>query len=129
GANGAVSEDCETALDRVDEFGADDFVVPGGQTWNISEVDVQGTYDGFTGPAVAFHVFFYQDSGGLPGTQVYAAMNQPYTSSNNIDFVVNLTTAAVLSPGPNWFSWQPRLVFSFGGQWIWQTPPGQANPG
>ncbi|PYK23084.1 MAG: hypothetical protein DME59_18135, partial [Verrucomicrobia bacterium] len=81
-----------------------DFVVPGGQTWNISEVDVQGTYDGFTGPAVAFHVFFYQDSGGLPGTQVYAAMNQPYTSSNNIDFVITLSTAAVLSPGTYWVS-------------------------
>src|SRR5207253_2906051 len=129
GTNATSSQDFEAAFDPFDDFTADDFVVPGGQTWNISEVDVQGTYDGFTGPAVAFHVFFYQDSGGLPGTQVYAAMNQPYTSSNNIDFVINLSTAAVLSPGTYWVSVQARLDFNVGGQWYWQDRTVQSNNG
>src|SRR5215467_258861 len=129
GTNATSSQDFEAAFDPFDDFTADDFVVPGGQTWNVSEVDMQGTYDGFTGPAISFHVFFYQDSGGLPGTQVYAAMNQPYTSSNNIDFVVNLTTAAVLSPGTYWVSVQARLDFSVGGQWYWQDRTVQSNNG
>ena len=129
GTNATSSQDFEAAFDPFDDFTADDFVVPGGQTWNVSEVDMQGTYDGFTGPAIAFHVFFYQDSGGLPGTQVYAAMNQPYTTSNNIDFVVNLTTPAVLGPGTYWVSVQCRMDFNVGGQWYWQDRTVQSNNG
>src|ERR1043166_492355 len=129
GTNATSSQDFEAAFDPFDDFTADDFVVPGGQTWNVSEVDIQGTYDGFTGPAIAFHVFFYQDSGGLPGTQVYAAMNQPYTTSNNIEFVVNLTTPAVLGPGTYWVSVQCRMDFNVGGQWYWQDRTVQSNNG
>jgi N-acetylneuraminic acid mutarotase len=129
------SQDFETAFDAFDDFTADDFVVPAGQTWNVSEVDVQGTYDGFTGPAIAFHVFFYQDSGGLPGTQVYAAMNQPYTGGPT-DFVINLSAPAVLSPGTYWVSVQCRMDFNVGGQWYWNdrtvtsnSPAAWQNPG
>src|SRR5215472_15262484 len=136
GTNATSSQDFESAFDPFDDFTADDFVVPSGQTWNISEVDMQGTYDGFTGPAVAFHVFFYQDSGGLPGTQVYAAMNQPYTTSNNVDFVINLSSPAVLAPGTYWVSVQCRMDFGVGGQWYWtdrtvtsNSPAAWENPG
>jgi Kelch motif protein len=129
GTNATSSQDFEAAFDPFDDFTADDFVVPAGQTWNVSEVDMQGTYDGFTGPAVAFHVFFYQDSGGLPGTQVYAAMNQPYTSSNNIDFVINLSVPACLSEGTYWVSVQCRMDFNVGGQWYWQDRTVQSNNG
>src|SRR5258705_9056868 len=38
------SQDFETANDAFDDFTADDFVVPAGQTWTISEVDAQGVY-------------------------------------------------------------------------------------
>jgi N-acetylneuraminic acid mutarotase len=129
GTNATSSQDFEAAFDPFDDFTADDFVVPAGQTWNVSEVDVQGTYDGFTGPALSFHVFFYQDSGGLPGTQVYAAMDQPYTTSNNIDFVINLSVPAVLSPGTYWVSVQCRMDFNVGGQWYFQDRTVQSNNG
>src|SRR5439155_12981473 len=109
GTNATGSQDFETANDAFDDFTADDFVVPSGETWNINEVDVQGTYDGFPGPALAFHVFFYTDCAGLPGTQIYSAMNQPYTTSNNIDFVINLSVPAVLGPGTYWASVQCRM--------------------
>src|SRR5262249_26702140 len=118
GSFSTSSQDFEADFDPFDDFTADDFVVPAGQTWNVSEVDVQGTYDGFTGPAISFHVFFYQDSGGLPGTQVYAAMDQPYTGGPT-DFVINLSTAAVLAPGTYWMSVQCRMDFAVGGQWYW----------
>src|SRR5947208_7353785 len=52
---------------------ADDFVVPGGQTWNVQSIDADGVYFNGPGPAASFNVFFYADSGGLPGAQVFSA--------------------------------------------------------
>ena len=36
---GVTSQDFEASLDTFDSFAADDFVVPGGETWNITGVD------------------------------------------------------------------------------------------
>ena len=118
GTRATSSQDFGTDSDSFDDFAADDFVVPAGQPWNVSEVDVQGLYSG-SGPAIAFHVFFYQDSGGLPGTRVYAAMNQPYTGGPP-DFVINLSSPAVLAPGTYWVSVQCRMDITVGGEWFWQ---------
>jgi hypothetical protein len=46
------SQDAETALDFFDSQAADDFIVPAGQTWQVTEVDVLGEYDS-TGPAAS----------------------------------------------------------------------------
>src|SRR5215471_21089196 len=45
------SQDAETALDFFDSQAADDFIVPAGQTWQVTEVDVLAEYDNDTGPA------------------------------------------------------------------------------
>src|SRR5262245_15117619 len=39
------SQDAETALDFFDSQAADDFIVPAGESWQITEVDVLGEYD------------------------------------------------------------------------------------
>src|SRR5262245_40735518 len=44
GLNATGSQDFEAAYDAFDDFAADDFVVPSGETWNVDEVDVQGGY-------------------------------------------------------------------------------------
>jgi hypothetical protein len=51
-----------------DDAGADDFVVPAGQTWTINELDVSGTYfaDG-SGPATSENVTFYKNKPGKHG--------------------------------------------------------------
>ena len=54
---------------------ADDFVVPGGETWNVESIDADGVYFNGAGPAFNWNVFIYTDSGGLPGTQVYSTLN------------------------------------------------------
>src|SRR6266567_5611435 len=102
------SQDFEAANDAFDDFTADDFVVPGGQTWNITEVDAQGVYFNGAGPAASFHVFFYQNSGGLPGTNVYTALAQPYVNAAGV-FQVTLTVPAVLAAGTYWVSVQARM--------------------
>src|SRR4051794_5400914 len=43
---------------------ADDFVVPAGQTWTVSEVDVAGVYFNGPGPAASVNVFFYANNPG-----------------------------------------------------------------
>jgi hypothetical protein len=58
--------------------------VPGGQSWRVTEVYAQGVYFNGSGPANNFNVFFYQDSGGLPGTLVYTRTAQPYVDSAGV---------------------------------------------
>src|SRR6266540_1846667 len=89
------SQDFEAANNAFDTFTADDFVVPGGQTWNITEVDVAGEYS-TGGPADSFHVFFYADSGTLPG-------------------------AVTLTAGTYWVAVQARQDFGTAGQWFWDN--------
>src|SRR5439155_2376121 len=67
---GVTSQDFEAAFDPFDSSAADDFVVPAGQTWNITEVDVAGEYTVGGGPAASFNVFFYSDTATLPGALV-----------------------------------------------------------
>ena len=43
---GVTSQDFEAANDAFDSFAADDFVVPAGQTWNVTQVVVSGEYSG-----------------------------------------------------------------------------------
>ena len=105
---------------------ADDFVVPAGQTWNITEVDAQGVYFNGPGPAASFNVFFYQNSGTLPGTNVYTATGQSFVNAAGV-FQVTLTAPAVLTAGTYWVSVQARQDFTPAGQWGWTDRTVQAN--
>lgn len=136
GSSSFPSQDFETPLDNFDAQGADDFVVPAGETWNITEVDVYGDYSVISAAAESFHVYIYQDAGGLPGSVVYTALNQTYTSGNNIDFVVTLTTPAVLTEGTYWISAVARMDYNGKDQWFWKdrtlqnnNPAAWQNPG
>src|SRR5437762_447963 len=71
------SQDFETANNAFDDFLADDFVVPAGQTWTINEVDAQGVYFNGPGPAASFNVFFHTNTGTLPlDPAIYTATGQ-----------------------------------------------------
>jgi hypothetical protein len=137
-----VSQDFEATFDAYDNESADDFVVPTGETWNIDEVDIAGGYFNGAGPAVGFNVNIYSDSAGVPGTNVYTAAALAYTTSNQLDFVIPLTTPAVLTEGTYWISVVARLDFSAGGEWgtterlvqsggisQWQNPNGGFGTG
>ncbi|MCI0612421.1 hypothetical protein L0244_05480, partial [bacterium] len=133
GTYGWTSQDFEPAFDAYDNQGADDFVVPSGETWNIDEVDVKGVYFNGTGPSVSFNVFIYADAGGLPGATVYTGLLSGYTESPDgsglFDVVITLAPAAVLTEGTYWVSVQSQMDFAVGGQWGWQERTVQAgNP-
>ena len=77
GANATSSQDFEAAFDPFDDELADDFVVPGGQTWSVESVDADGVYFNGPGPAASFHVRFYTNSAGnLPGALVATRLAQ-----------------------------------------------------
>ena len=106
---------------------ADDFVVPTGQTWNVQSIDADGVYLG-SGPANSFNVFFYADNGGLPGTQVYSAMNQSFSVAGST-FSVSLPSVAVLTQGTYWVEIQANMTFLPNGVWIWRDRTVQSNQG
>ena len=106
---------------------ADDFVVPTGQTWNVQSVDADGLVLG-PGPVASFNVFFYADNAGLPGAQVYSAMNQPFSVSGST-FTVNLPSFAVLTEGTYWVEIQANMMFIPNGAWIWTDRTLQSNNG
>jgi hypothetical protein len=121
------SQDAETALDFFDSQAADDFIVPTGQTWQVTEVDVLGEYDS-NGPAASFHVFFYENGAGdLPGILVASRLENPYTGSN--DFVITLTEPVTLPEGHYWVSVQARQDITQAGFWLWHNRTFQSNSG
>ena len=105
---------------------ADDFVVPGGQTWNVQSIDADGVYFNGPGPAFDWNVFIYTNSGGLPGTQVYSTLHQPVTVVGTT-FTVNLSPAAVLAAGTYWIEIQPNMDFATQGEWGWTDRTVQSN--
>jgi hypothetical protein len=116
-------------------FLADDFFVPGGQSWQVTEVYAQGVYFNGSGPANNFNVFFFEDDGGLPGTLVSGRTAQPYVESGGV-FEVTLTAPVTLTSGIHWVSVQAHQPFDPNGQWGWtertvqtNSPAAWQNPG
>ena len=107
---------------------ADDFVVPGGQSWTVQSIDADGVYFNGPGPATNWNVFIYSDSSTLPGTQVYSTLNQPVTQVGTT-FTVNLTPAAVLAAGTYWIEIQANMTFGTQGEWGWTDRTVQSNNG
>lgn len=121
------SLDAETALDFFDSQVADDFVVPAGQIWQVTEVDVLGDYDS-GGPAASFHIFFYENGAGdLPGNLIASRLENSYTGDN--DFVITLTESVTLPEGHYWVSVQARQDITQAGFWLSHNRTVQANSG
>lgn len=134
--SGTSSQNFETSFDAYDDQAADDFSVPSGHVWLVTEVDVTGIYYNGPGPAVSENVFFYKDSGGLPGSLVKRYSDLPGQDNGSGSFRIKLPTHARLKKGHYWVSVQVNMDFSTGGQWGWEDsavvngdPAAWQNPG
>jgi hypothetical protein len=116
---GVTSQDFEPEFDNYDSFAADDFVVPAGPIWNITEVDVIGESSEPPVPPDSFHVFFYADRGTLPGTLVASRLANPFSGFKY--FVITLTSPVTLTEGAYLVSVQAREDFSSSGEWFWDN--------
>jgi hypothetical protein len=120
GTNSLTSQNFEASLDIYDNQGADDFIVPVGETWSIESVDVLGVYYNGTGPAVSVNVWFYNNSSGFPGTAAAEILNiVPSGGLATGAFTITFTPAVVLPEGTYWLSVQCNMDFATGGQWGW----------
>ncbi|MFI5025780.1 MAG: choice-of-anchor R domain-containing protein [Solirubrobacterales bacterium] len=109
---------------------ADDFTVPAGQQWTITEVDVLGA-----GGSFKTHVRIYSNAGGLPGTVLFAE-DEITPTNKGTDFNSPLATPPVLGPGTYWVSvaapafWSWRNSTSTSGYpAVWQNPSGEFSLG
>ena len=124
---GSNSQDFEADFDTFDNQGADDFTVPTGETWTVTQVDVTGSYFNGAGPAMWFNVFFYADAGGAPGALVSSQTNLAFTGDPSA--AIPLTTPVELTEGTYWVSVQARMDFGVGGQWAWEDRTVQSGNG
>jgi hypothetical protein len=90
---------------------ADDFTVPAGQSWNISEVDVIGNGSG----SVPMNAFIYSDGGTHPGAQLFAQAQ--IAAPGAPSYAIPLSGVPLLAHGTYWVSVQgygPDAT-----QWFW----------
>src|SRR5436190_1402511 len=130
GTVSTLSQEFESANAAFNSQTADNFVVPGGQSWQITEVDAQAVYFNGPGPAASFNVYFYTSivSGTytIPGVAVYTATGQSYVNSAGV-FQVTLSSPPTLTSGTYFVSAQARMDFTPGGEWGWTDRTVEAN--
>ena len=124
--NATSSQNFEADFDAFDDETADDFVVPGGETWNINQVDAGGQYFNGPGPMISANVSFYADAGGLPGSQVATRPNMTVVDSGG-SIVIAIPSAVTLGSGHYWVSVQANMDFAVGGQWGFEDRLVQSN--
>jgi hypothetical protein len=126
GSASITSQNFEPSRNGLDSQVADDFVVPANTTWEIDQVQVAYTLNG-NGPVDSFNVFFYANSGTLPGSPVYTLTNQTYSNVGSDRQLVTLSTPVVLTAGTYWVSVQANLNRVPNGQWFWGNRSVQSN--
>lgn len=109
-----------------DTEGADDFVVPAGETWNIDSVITLGTYNFFSPPAlIPTIVAIYNDDNGEPGTLVAQDTVADGDPDNDQDLEVYLNSPISLSAGKYWVSVR---VYTSSVPWYWLRIPNLVSP-
>jgi hypothetical protein len=116
------SQNFESTFAAYDDQGADDFKVPKGHTWKITEVDAPGLYFNGAGPATSENVTFYKDAGGVPGAQVGPSNDGIVGTDSAGSFTIKLANTVKLKKGTYWVSVVANCSFTGGcGEWGWDT--------
>ncbi|HEY3779298.1 MAG TPA: hypothetical protein VGL35_14700 [Rhizomicrobium sp.] len=105
-----------------DDQGVDDFVVPKGQTWTITEVDVTGQYSQPPGPANSENVIFYRNKKGMPGKPVRNGTFDNLKGTGGPDFAIMLPGKGLkLEAGRYWVSVIANIDLPSEGLWYWEV--------
>ncbi len=110
-------------------YAADDFIVPAGETWEVSYVDLAGAYFAWTGTAIeALNLIFYEDNGGMPGSEIHTLNGLTGYNELLLDAGVHLTKYEIMLPsaltfteGHYWIGVQAVSDNNVTGQWGWCT--------
>jgi Glycine rich protein len=123
--NGAPSQVFEPANAAFDSQSADDFTIPSGGLWTITQVTANGIG---TGTPTSVNVFFYNNAANLPGTAIASFTNITTFTRVGGNYTVTLPSSVSLGGGTYWMSFQVNMSFATGGQWFWGNF-GAANVG
>ena len=106
---------------------ADDFVVPGGQEWEIGTVEVPVSS---SGTPASYNVSFYDNgAGNLPDNLIANRPQSPYSSASGTDTIA-LSPPVSLIPGTYWVSVQAHgTTGGISPRWFWQDRTVQSNSG
>lgn len=98
--------------------GADDFIVPKGSKWTVTEVDVTGCC---VGSNPNENVYFYKDNSGVPGAAVKHGSFTDLNGSGAPNFAITLPKKGLkLKAGHYWVSVQVNCNYLSGcGEWGW----------
>ncbi|HEX4079279.1 MAG TPA: hypothetical protein VHX61_10470 [Rhizomicrobium sp.] len=104
---------------------ADDFVVPQGRTWKVTEIDVTGSG---SGTPASENVYFYWNDQGRPGKPVKGGSFTNLNGSGDPDFAIRLRKGVRLRAGHYWVSVQANCAPFLGcSEWDWATTATIAN--
>lgn len=120
GGVGIVSQNFEPAYDAYDSQGADDFKVPRGHTWTVTQISVTGSYFYGPGPADSETVTFFSDAAGAPGATVVSRTVVGSDPDGLGSFSIKLA-GVTLPAGKYWVSVQANMSLESGGEWAWGT--------
>lgn len=122
-----VSQNFEASFDQYDCQGADDFIVPEGETWVVQMIETIGTHFNGTGPLRSMRVTFHRNSANRPGRpgEVLAdfaeARVDDVTCEGCGSYFVYLPEPVRLKPGKHWLALQGNIDFAVGGEWAWES--------
>jgi hypothetical protein len=119
-----VSQKFQKADKTDDAQGADDFTVPKGKRWTVTEVDVTGFYSSGGGPATSENVTFNKTTVNkkkqqhVPGAVVKSVTLKGKDSSGK--FAISGIKSVTLKAGHYWVSVQANTNSSVG-EWYWAS--------
>ena len=126
GANATSSQDFEAAFDPFDDELADDFVVPGGQSWSVESIDADGVYFNGTGPAASFNVSFLHEQRGTFPARWSRPASPRHTCRGAAPLASPSARQSLSVPGRTG-SRSGRGWTLLGGQWGWTDRTVQSN--
>jgi hypothetical protein len=136
GSDGFFSQTL-SSYPQYDVYLADDFTVPKGQTWKVSEMDVGGFYYVNGGPASSVNVLFWKNANGLPNGTKAAVNCENITPSGGLDtgaFEITLPKSckAKFQGGKKgatyWVTVQANMKgINTSGYWAWDIVPVHGN--
>ena len=100
-----------------DDQAADDFIVPSGSTWKVTEVDVTGCCSGTA--TITENVYFYKDKNGAPGKLVRHGSFINLSGTGNPSFAISLGKGVKLKAGHYWVSVVVNCDAADGCGWGW----------